>query len=70
MAFYKVEDLDGKEADRLVEAPNAAQAIRHCAQRYKATALGTAEVAEMLVASVTLERATAKADATQAAIRG
>ena len=70
MPFYKVVDLENKESDRLVEAPSAAQAIKHCAQRYKATALGTGEVAAMLVASVTLERAAKEADAKESALRG
>lgn len=70
MPYYKVEDLEGKETDRLIEAANAAIAVKHCAKRYRATSLKTSEVADMLVASTTLERAGAESEAAQAAIRG
>ena len=55
--YYKVVDKEGKEPDRMIEAPTAAQAVRHVAKRYDAKALDTAELAAMFVGGAKLERA-------------
>lgn len=65
MTYYVVSDALDKEPDRLVVAPNVAQAIRHVAKRYSAKVASSDALASMLTDGKTkIEHA--KEDATQA----
>ncbi len=57
MTYYVVQDALNKEPDRLVTAPNQAQAIRHVAKRYTAKVATTDAVASMLMAGAKIEAA-------------
>ncbi len=57
MTYYLITDELNKEPDRLVTAPNQAQAIRHVAKRYSAKVATTDAVASMLMAGAKIEAA-------------
>ncbi len=52
--FLEVGEVAPEKA-RLVEAPNAAQAIRHVAAKYKAEVATTRQVADLVTAGVAVE---------------
>ena len=52
MTYYVVKDTTGGERNRLVIAPNPAQAIRHVSKRYTAAPARTSEVADMILAGI------------------
>jgi hypothetical protein len=53
--LYVVSDNLGKESDRLVEASNQAQALRHVAQRYTARVPTLIEAMQLRDAGVKVE---------------
>ena len=55
MSYYVVTDTQNKEPDRLILAPNQAQAIRHVAKRYAAKVASTHAVATMLLDGAKVE---------------
>lgn len=57
MPYYTIVDTKHIERDRLILAPNQAQAIRHVAKRYTAEVASTHAVASMLLDGVKLETA-------------
>lgn len=64
--IYVVTDTDGEgrtEDKRLVRAVSAAQAIRHCADHYKAEVASQDDIVELVSADVQVE--TPKAEAPQ-----
>lgn len=52
--FLEVGEVPAEKA-RLIEAPNAAQAIRHVASKYKAEVATTRQVADLVTAGVAVE---------------
>ena len=52
--FLEIGEIATEKA-RLIEAPNAAQAIRHVASRYKAEVATTRQVADLVTAGVVVE---------------
>lgn len=57
------------ERTRLIEATNGAQAVKHCAKRFKCSVPSTKEVAALMFKGVTVELAGSEGDAQQAALR-
>jgi len=56
--LYKVTDKTGKEVDRLVDAGNPSQAIRHCVNgRYDASPAKPKDVSSMMSLGIRVEKA-------------